>query len=172
MLNSGRAASCTAINSGSPTSASARITDCCRVSPPATNETRSLFFTRSSSTGATGTTTRVTRSSSRKRSMTCWITGLPDSVRNCFGSAPPKRDPVPAAGTMTATLIAPPSDRHDVLLFVLQDIRDVVDVFVGELLDLVERALLVVLGDGVILQHLLQLVDAVAPHLADRGARL
>jgi hypothetical protein len=37
------------------------------------------------------------------------------------------------------------SDRHDVLLFVLQDVGDLIDVLVGQLLNLVERALFVVL---------------------------
>ena len=53
----------------------------------------------------------------------------------------------------------------------LEDGRHFVDVLVGHLLNLVERALLVILGDLVALEHLLELVVAVAADLADRGAR-
>ena len=44
------------------------------------------------------------------------------------------------------------------------------DVLVGDLLDLVEAAPLVVFGDLVVLQQLLQLVVGVAAHLADAVA--
>ncbi len=105
MLKNGRTASCTATisSTSSPAASSPRVTDCCRVAPPATNFTRGIAFTEVSSISAIGTITRETSSSSRKRSTTCWRIGLPARAANCFGMSPPKREPDPAAGTMTRT---------------------------------------------------------------------
>src|SRR5258708_23568430 len=61
---------------------------------------------------------------------------------------------------------------HDVLFLVSQNTGDFVDVLVGELLDLIESALLVVLGDLVPFEHLLELLVTVAPDLPNGGARL
>src|SRR5258706_6331401 len=136
---------------------------------------------------------RETSPSTTNRSTTCCRIGFPASARNCFGMSPPKREPEPAAGTMTKTdmsaecrvpnrlspapmarhpvLSTRHSDLHDVRFLVLQHTGHFVDVLVGELLDLVEAALLVVLGDLVALQHLLELFVAVAADLADGGSR-
>src|SRR5438874_3975474 len=149
----------------------ALITDCRRVSPPPTNCTRSpgacLMVVRSGS--GIATTTRAT-SVMRNRSTTYCTSGFPASGWNCLGMGPPKRVPEPAAGMMTRTPTS--SDRHDVLFFVFENPADFFDVFVGHLLDLVQRALLVILGDLVALHHLFQPVVAVPTDLADRGPRL
>src|SRR3990172_1419943 len=64
------------------------------------------------------------------------------------------------------------SDGHQVLFFPLHRVVHFLDVGVGEVLDLFEGALLVVLGDILILEELLQPVVHVAAHLANRRAAL
>src|SRR5262245_1872552 len=59
---------------------------------------------------------------------------------------------------------------HQLLFFFLQELVDVGDMPVGHLLHLVLRAALVVLGDLVLLQRLLELVDRVAARVAHRHA--
>ena len=51
--------------------------------------------------------------------------------------------------------------------FFFSDLVDLLDVLVGQLLDLGHGLLLVVLADLVVLQHLLQVVVDVAAHVAD-----
>src|SRR5262245_9252166 len=63
------------------------------------------------------------------------------------------------------------SDLQQLFFFLGQHRVDVVNVPVRELLDLVLRAAVVVLGDEPLLQHVLQLVHEVVPDGADRDAR-
>src|SRR5204862_71788 len=55
-------------------------------------------------------------------------------------------------------------------VFLLLQVVDQLDVLIGDLLDLVEPLLLVVLGQAVVLEHLLQAIVGVAAHLADAVA--
>src|SRR3546814_17720307 len=72
---------------------------------------------------------------------------------------------------MTATLPSQ-SDLHDLLLLLSERIVDPLDVIVGELLDLVRPAAMLVLGDVSVLFHLLELLHAVAAHVAHGDAAL
>src|SRR6476659_5502243 len=61
---------------------------------------------------------------------------------------------------------------HDLQLFLVEGGVDLTDIVVVELLDLVEAAALVVLADGLVLLHLLELVVALAARLAYAVARV
>src|SRR3954469_7178566 len=61
---------------------------------------------------------------------------------------------------------------QELAVLLLLHLVDGGDVGVGRLLDLVERAALVVLRDGVILQELLEAIVGVAAHLAEAVAGL
>src|SRR5690349_6487275 len=63
-------------------------------------------------------------------------------------------------------------DLHDFLFLARKHLIDLGDMRVGDLLDFAGLTLLVVLADGLVLELLLQGVDAVAPHVSDGDARL
>src|ERR1035437_8510714 len=64
------------------------------------------------------------------------------------------------------------SHLHDFGFFSVGELFHAADLFVGHLLDLFERALLLVLADLLFLGHLLEGVVAVAADVADGGAML
>src|SRR5690606_33494939 len=72
---------------------------------------------------------------------------------------------------MTATLPSG-SDLHDLLLLLSERIVDPLDVIVGELLDLVRPDAMLVLGDFSVLFHFLEVLHAIAAHIAYRDAGL
>src|SRR3954463_3226097 len=60
------------------------------------------------------------------------------------------------------------SNREDLLLFVLEQLVDLVDALVGELLECFLGAVLVVAADVALLLELAEVVHDVAPNVADR----
>src|SRR5690606_3148785 len=61
-----------------------------------------------------------------------------------------------------------PSYRHQFLFLRLDHLVDILDALVGELLDLVGGAAVVVLGDLLLLEQVLDLLQGVAADVADR----
>src|SRR5206468_1823352 len=112
----------------------------------------------------------------------------PPRRTNAFGIPDPSRSPRPAATTMTRTLIRPgarpsrvkaerrrkgtepASDLEDLVLLVLREVVDLPGVEVRLLLHLVQGPLLVVLGDRLVLEKLLEMLVGVPPLHADGGA--
>src|SRR5512135_929596 len=64
------------------------------------------------------------------------------------------------------------SDLHQFLFFLRDDVVHLGHVLVGELLDVVVGTAVVVLGDHLLLEHLLELLHHVAAHVADRDTRV
>src|SRR5690606_5032743 len=77
-----------------------------------------------------------------------------------------------AAGSVVGATAAPLSDFEDLGLFVLANLVRLVDVAVGELLDLLLGAALIVFADELLLEHLLDLCQGIAPDVPDRDAAL
>src|SRR5262247_1835466 len=92
-------------------------------------------------------------------------------IATCRGTAnsPPISTRVSASAFDIA---ATTSDREDLLFLRGKDPVDVGDHLVGQLLDLLGRALTLVLTDLVILFQLLEHIKPVAPDMADRDFRL
>src|SRR5690606_41440367 len=66
----------------------------------------------------------------------------------------------------------PASNLHDLFFFLRERLVDLGDVFVGELLDLLLRAPIVILRHELLLQQVLEIVHDVAAHVADGNARI
>src|SRR2546426_6075308 len=118
----------------------------------------------------------------------------PRRRRKALGRSAPMRTPLPAATMMARTVMrdarpggpgrippgtvrvsgraAPsrpgPSDLEDLFFLVLRQLVDLVDVEIGLLLHLVQPALLVILGDRLVLEELLQRLVGVPALQPDR----
>src|SRR5438094_3388187 len=186
---SGRAASCTRTREAPPTAASPRRTESCRSGPPATSTTRAAASPRARRAASRSDTTATTspmRGWAENAATARARIGTPPRGRNALGVGEPMRVPRPAATMRAATVMltgAPPgarprggagrglgSDLQELFFLVLGQLVDLLDVLVGGLLDLVEGPLLLVLGDRLVLEQLLETLVGVAPLQADRGA--
>ena len=58
---------------------------------------------------------------------------------------------------------------HDFGFFLLKQRVDLSDILVGQLLDLLVSLVVLVLGDHLVLEHVLEITDRVAPDIADRN---
>src|SRR6202171_2947191 len=150
----------------------ARRTDCPRVAPPATASSAGRRSAAASSTRSAGTAITIfSKFTLRSASSARASSGRPPSGTKAFGSGRPRRGPEPPAGTMASQTMAP-SDREDLFFFRLQQLVDFRDLAVGDLLRLVQPASLVVLGDCLVLEHLLQPVIALVAKPSNLDPRL
>src|SRR6266850_4128748 len=179
----GLAASCmrTMSQAPGPIAASPRSTLSCRRAPPATTAITlgcrriSAAAPRRRPRGTTATIASIPGCAANRWSA-CSSRVRPPTLRNCFGTVPPTRVPLPAAATIATTLVAPRrfrllrpdaglvmplwpfrlSNFEQLFFLVLHELVDRLDVPVGELLNLLERSLFVIFGESLLLQHLLR----------------